>query len=237
MKLVERENEILRTIRGLQEENLDFIVVGGYAVSALARHRFSVDCDLVVPQEQKAKFEEVLKRDGFAKHVQKAGFDASYGGEFVSYVKKVDNLPVTVDLLVGSLVCRATDASWSFDYIKKSSVIAAIPSYGVSVECHIPERELLIAFKLHSGRRADVRDFVLLREGADRGKVLKHLKRGDEQRLNGQVAAVLRALGDKNLVDSLKGVFAIEAAVVKLIDNAKKDLQNIAQRLKPTPGQ
>jgi len=234
MKLVERENEILRTIRRLKEENLDFIVVGGYAVSALARHRFSVDCDLVAPQEQKTKFEEALKREGFSKHVQKAGFDAAYGGEFVSYVKKVDDLPVTVDLLVGSLVCRATDASWSFDYIKKSSVIAAVPGFGVSVDCRIPERELLIAFKLHSGRRADVRDFVLLREGADRDRVLKHLKRGDEQRLNGQIAAVLRALGDRNLVDSLKGVFTIDVAVVKLIDNAKKDLQNIAQRLKLT---
>jgi hypothetical protein len=234
MKLVERENEILRTIRRLKEENLDFIVVGGYAVSALARHRFSVDCDLVVPREHKTKFEEVLKGDGFAKHVQKAGFDVAYGGEFISYVKKVNDLPVTVDLLVGSLVCRATDASWSFDYIRKSSIAAIVRGYGVSVECRIPERELLIAFKLHSGRRADVRDFVLLREGADRGKVLKHLKRGDQQRLKGQIAAVLRALEDKNLVDSLKGVFTIDAAVVKLIDNAKEDLQNIAQRLKLT---
>ena len=149
-------------------------------------------------------------------------------------MKKVNDLPVTVDLLVGSLVCRATDASWSFDYIKRSSATATIQGYGVSVECHIPKRELLIAFKLHSGRRADVRDFVLLREGADRAEVLKHLKRGDEQRLNDQIAAVLKALEDKNLVDSLKGVFTIETAVIKLIGNAKEDLQNIAQRLKLT---
>ena len=79
-----------------------------------------------------------------------------------------------------------------------------------------------------------MRDYVLLREGADRSRVLKHLKRGDEQKLNGQIAAVLKALEDKNLVDSLKGVFTIETAVVKLIDNTKKDLQNIAQRLKLT---
>jgi N-dimethylarginine dimethylaminohydrolase len=90
MKFVERENEILKTMRRLKEENLDFIVVEGYAVSALARHRFSVDCDLVIPHERKTKIEEVLKRDGFAKHVQKAGFDAAYGGEFISYVKKID---------------------------------------------------------------------------------------------------------------------------------------------------
>lgn len=234
MRLIERENEILRTIRRLREENLDFIVVGGYAVSALARHRFSVDCDMVVPQERRVKFDEVLKREGFSKHVQKAGFDAAYGGEFISYAKKVDELPVTVDLLVGSLVCRATEASWSFDYIRRFSVIATILGYGFSVECRIPERELLIAFKLHSGRRADVRDFVVLRENANRSKVLKHLKRGDEHKLKEQIAVVLRALEDKNLVDSLKGVFTIDSAVVKPIDNAKKDLQSLVKSLKLT---
>ncbi len=35
MKLVERENEILRTIRRLEEENLDFIVVGRVSSSVM----------------------------------------------------------------------------------------------------------------------------------------------------------------------------------------------------------
>ena len=78
--------------------------------------------------------------------------------------------PVAVDLLVGSLVCRATQASWSFDYIKRFSAAATISGCGFSVECRIPERELLIAFKLHSGRRADVRDFVMLTENAEEAR-------------------------------------------------------------------
>lgn len=231
MKLLERENEILRIIRRLREEDLDFVVVGGYAVSGLARHRFSVDCDIVVPQEHRGKSEKVLENEGFTKHVQKAGFDSVYGGQFISYVKNVNELPVAVDLLVGSLVCRATGASWSFEYIRKFSVVASIPGYGFSVECRIPERELLIAFKLHSARRADVRDFVLLRENADRNKMLTHLGRGDEPKLKGQINVVLKALEDKHLVDSLKGVFTMDAAVTKLIENAKEDLQNVVKRL------
>jgi len=231
MKLLERENEILRIIRRLREEDLDFVVVGGYAVSGLARHRFSVDCDIVVPQEHRGKSEKVLENEGFTKHVQKAGFDSVYGGQFISYVKNVNELPVAVDLLVGSLVCRATGASWSFEYIWKFSVVANILGYGFSVECRIPERELLIAFKLHSARRADVRDFVLLRENADRNKMLTHLGRGDEPKLKGQINVVLKALEDKHLVDSLKGAFAMDAAVTKLIENAKEDLQNVVKRL------
>ena len=35
-----RENEILRIIKSFGKSKLEFILVGGYAVSALARQRF-----------------------------------------------------------------------------------------------------------------------------------------------------------------------------------------------------
>ena len=60
MAFVERENEILKIIQGLVDADLEFIVVGGYAVSSLARHRFSVDCDIVIPKELLDEFEKFL---------------------------------------------------------------------------------------------------------------------------------------------------------------------------------
>ena len=92
MGLVEREIEILRIIGRMIEGGLDFIVVGGYAVSALARHRYSVDCDVVITKEQLEKIEDLLKNEGFTKDIEKSGFDKEYGGEFVSYKKKIRNL-------------------------------------------------------------------------------------------------------------------------------------------------
>ena len=68
---------------------------------------------------------------------------------------RVYGLPVTADLLVGSLVCKATGASWSYDYIRRHSIVAE-----VSVRCRVPERELLIALKIRSRRRADLRDIA-----------------------------------------------------------------------------
>lgn len=227
MGFVERENEILKTIRSMVEARLDFIVVGGYAVSALARHRFSVDCDTVISKERLEKFEEVLEREGFKRQVERAGFDETYAGEFVSYKKEVAGLPVTVDLLVNSLVCRATGASWSFDYIKKHSIEANIPSLEASVSCSIPEKELLIAFKIHSGRRADIRDIVMLRENADLEKVLKHLRRGNIAGLKDQIKRITVALEDKSLVDSLKGVFTLTVDVKRQIESAKKFIDSI----------
>ena len=227
MEFVKRENEILRVLKRLTGEKLDFIVVGGYAVSGLAKHRFSVDCDIVVPKRELKKFEEILEEEGFERHVRKTGFDKIYAGEFVSYKKEVNELPVTVDILVGSLVCRATGAAWSFDYIKKNSIEANITGIETSVICRIPEKELLIAFKVHSARRADIRDIVMLREDANFEKVLRHVKKGGKEALRKQIQRITEALEDPNLVDSLKGVFVLSVDVKKQVENTGKDMKAI----------
>jgi len=222
MEFVKRESEIFRVLKRLTEEKLDFIVVGGYAVSGLAKHRFSVDCDMVVPKRELKKFEEILREDGF---------DEIYAGEFVSYRKEVNGLPVTFDLLVGSLVCRATGAVWSFDYVKKNSIEANITGIETSVICRIPEKELLIAFKVHSARRADIRDIVMLRGDANLEKVLKHVKKGREEALRGQIRGIIEALKDPNLVDSLKGVFALSIDVKKQIESTRRDMEAILKAI------
>jgi len=231
MEFVKRENEILRVLKRLAEEQLNFIVVGGYAVSGLARHRFSVDCDIVVPKRGLKRLEGILEEEGFEGHISKTGFDKIYAGKFVSYKKEVNGLPVTIDLLVGSLVCRATEASWSFEYVKKHSIEANITGIETSVVCRIPEKELLIAFKIHSGRRADVRDIIMLMEDADLEKVLKHLRKGRTEALKDQINKIIEALEDKNLVDSLKGVFTLTVDVRKQIENTQKDAQRILKSL------
>lgn len=227
MKFLKRETDILKALKTLVETKLDFVVVGGFAVSGLTRHRFSVDCDVVVARRELEKLERILEREGFTKHVERAGFDEVYGGEFTSYKKEVEELPVTFDLLVGSLVCRATDAAWSFDYIKKHSIQANIAGIETSVTCRVPEKELLIALKIHSARKADIRDVVMLRERADFEKVLKHLRKGREEALRDQIIRVIQALKDPRLVDSLKGVFTLSIDVTKQIENTRKEMENI----------
>ena len=162
---VERENEILKTIRAFADAGLDFIVVSGYAVSGLGRHRFSVDLDVVIDEKDLDAFAKILEERGFERNIERAGFDEVYGGRFVSYVKRIDGLPVTADLLVGSLVCRATGASWSYEYIRRHSIATEVSGIELSAKCRVPEKELLIALKIHSGRRADLRDVVVLIEG------------------------------------------------------------------------
>ena len=231
MEFVRRENEIILTINRLAEEKVDFVVVGGYAVSGLGAHRFSVDCDVVVSKKEMLLVEELLQGYGFERNVKKKGFDETYAGEFVSYEKKVGELPVTFDLLVGSLVCRTTEAAWSFDYIKKYSVEIAIAGIETVANCRVPEKELMIAFKIHSARRTDVRDIIMLMGNVDLEEILSHLKRGRNELLKTQVCNIMEMLNDPKLVDSLKGVFRLTVDVKKQIENAQRNMENLLKKL------
>jgi len=228
---VERENEILKTIRGFANAGLDFVVVGGYAVSGLGRHRFSVDLDVVIDEEDLDAFTKILVERGFERSTERAGFDEVYEGRFVSYVKRIDGLPVTADLLVGSLVCRATEASWSYDYVRRYSIVTEVSGIELSVRCRVPERELLIALKIHSGRRADLRDVVVLVEGAAVEEIVRHLRRGDLEKLRIQINRMLEMLGDPRIADSLKGVFTIRRDVTGEIERARRTLEKIREMI------
>lgn len=231
MLLVERENEALKVLEELSRPGLRLVVVGGYAVSAHARHRFSVDCDLVVRKRDLARVASVLKKLEFSKSLERSGFDREYGGAFVRYVKKVGGLPVSVDLMVDSLVSRDTDGAWSYDYILSHSTVANVPSIQSSVKCRIPNRELLLAFKLHSARKADVRDIVMLDQNVDWEEVVRHLDRGDPEKLGSSLNRVLRALEDPRLVDSLKGAFSVKGSVQVQIERTREHLEGVIPKL------
>lgn len=231
MRFIERENEILKIIDKLSDEKLKFIVVGGYAVSALARHRFSVDLDIITRKKDINKFKKILEKEGYKIDIAKVGFDKVYSGEFLSYKKSINNLPLTVDLLVGSVVCRATNASWSFKHVNRYSVISTISGIESFARARVPEKELLTALKIHSGRRTDLRDVVLLMENADIARIIIHLRRGDLNILKKQIKRLIEMLKDEKLVNSLKGVFSISFDVNKQIENSKEKLEEIFHKI------
>jgi hypothetical protein len=56
----------------------------------------------------------------------------------------------------------------------------------------------MVAFKIYSARRIDVRDIVMMRENLDLGKVLMHLRKGVEGTLRAQVNSITEMLNIKN---------------------------------------
>ena len=218
---IDRENEIFDVLQQFKSEGLEFIVVGGYGVSAY-KHRFSVDADLVIQSDNLEQVTALLEEQGFEEETDR---DLVYGGRYMAYVKDTE-LPVTIDLLVDELQCRQTDASWSYQYFQKHSVRKEIEGSEKSVEVRVPTKELLIAVKLHSGRLTDTRDVVALIEDSDIEEVADHLNRGDQEKLQQVLKNVKETVSGPGFEDSFKGVFSQntlpEDQIQKLQDFLKK---------------
>lgn len=204
---VDRENEIFGVLQRFEAADLEFVVVGGYGVSAY-QHRFSVDADLVIRSESLGQFTQILDEKGFEKDVDR-DLDV-YGGRYIAYVKNAE-LPVSIDLLVDGLQCRQTDASWGYSHFDNHSTQQKIEGSEKSVQVCVPTEELLIAVKLHSGRLTDTRDVVALIDGADLQTVERHIERGNREKLQQVLENVAETAKDPDFEDSFKGVFAQQA--------------------------
>ena len=110
-RFVQRENDLFDALQRFVDAKLDFIVIGGYGVSAY-QHRFSVDVDMVIQKKDLASFEEALTADAYVKTTHKE-LDHVYASLFLRYLRKRE-LPVSVDLLVDGVGVRQTGASFIF---------------------------------------------------------------------------------------------------------------------------
>ncbi|MBS3150757.1 hypothetical protein J4443_00030 [Candidatus Woesearchaeota archaeon] len=218
--LLEREKEIIRLLGLLLDKSLDFIVVGGYAI-ATYKKRFSVDLDLVVQEKDLPKFEELCKKEKYAESYNKE-ISLLYGEKFKRYAKKIKGLEINIDFLINGLVSRSTDASWSFEYIKKNSTKVGLDS----LKFLTPEKELLIAMKLHSGRLSDIRDIVALMP-CNEVRLKIHLLKGNLGKLKDGIKRQKAFLENPQFDDSFKGIFGVRSYNKNNINIAKKSIQKI----------
>ena len=161
---IKRESIIFDVLQEFKNVNLNFIIIGGYGVSAY-KHRFSVDADVIIRKEDKDKFEDILKRKKFIKTIVK-DLDHIYTKEFIRYELK-NKFNVSIDLMIDGAGSRDTDASYNFNEILQYSKIRKIIGSEKEVDVLVPDKEILIALKLHAGRLTDIRDVVALSKNID----------------------------------------------------------------------
>lgn len=199
----DRESALLDTLEAVIDGGLPYVLVGGWAIAAF-KQRFTVDIDAVAPAQALPEYRAVLTDHGY-EQIADAGTSALYQGRTVRFEKDVGN-PVKFDLMLDSLGCRQTGAEWSFRYLHQHSQEVPLETIR-PVTARIPERELLFALKLHSGRRADARDLIALASGVSFHRVEKHLHRGPPEKLQAQIEMALRRLESDGFEDAFKGVF------------------------------
>lgn len=221
-ELIKKENEIFDILNKFVEKNLDFVIVGGYAVSAF-KHRFSVDADIVINSDDLSKFEDFLKKQGFKETISK-DLDNIYSSKFRRYEKD----DASIDLMIGALASRTTDATFSFKLLSENSTKRKIIGIEKEVYAKIPEKELLIVMKLHSGRLTDFRDIAAMAKNTDIKKIKKFLFIGNLKVIKENLKKLNSIVENKNFVDSFKGVFMekkfdIDFEQVKRISKLNED--------------
>lgn len=163
-----RETEIFETLKQLK--GCSFALIGGYAVNAYTLPRFSVDCDIVIKDEQEAgKVGKILKSLGYQR--EEEGRPAmQYQGSFVRYEKDIGKgIKVSVDVLIGAVLDRQTGVSFSAEWVFQNSAVRALRGKTITgrLDLRITDVEALIALKFVPGRLTDIRDIFMLLPLAD----------------------------------------------------------------------
>jgi len=219
-----REEEIIRTLSSLRG---GFILIGGYATSALSAHRFSQDCDIVVSRKEIREFRNQLRREGYSKKKVTTRFDKIYGGSVEIYSKKIESGRVSVDLFVDSLTSRKTGAAWSYQYIRSNSNMIMISGVRGSASVLAPSKELLMAMKIHSGRDADIRDIAMLCEDIDWESVAKHAARGEKPVLLNMLTDMISKMAEEQFTSSLRAAFQLRSKVETLVSACRARLSEL----------
>jgi hypothetical protein len=227
MSLGDREAELQDTLEAVVEDELPYVLIGGWAIAAF-NQRFTTDVDVVIPGQAVDNYTALLTDRGYEKTAD-VERNNIYEGRTLRFEKDIGN-PVRFDAMVDALGCRQTAAEWSYRYLVEHSVIEELRT-GQPVTARIPERELLFAVKLHSGRKADTRDLVVLAADVDFDRIETHLHRGDPEKLAGRIDTVLSRLTAEDFEDAFKGVFEQQTVPEQDIDTVVDFLRTQRQKI------
>ncbi|PHQ40096.1 hypothetical protein DJ69_02635 [Halorubrum persicum] len=228
MSLPERQSELVDTHRAVQDAELPYVLVGGWAVSAF-QTRFTTDIDTVIPDTALDDYDILLRDLGYEKQFEQ-NVSNKYDGRMIQYAKEVGANAVKFEALVDAMGCRQTDAEWSYRYLHEHSTIESL-DVAEDLNGRIPEPALLFAMKLHSGRKADTRDLVVISLRADFDRIERHVHRGDPEKLDKRIEMVLNRLEEDGFEDSFKGVFRQEELPADAVDNLVSFLSEQRNRL------
>jgi hypothetical protein len=228
MSLPERQSELIETHRSVQNAELPYVLVGGWAVSAF-QTRFTTDIDTVIPDTALDDYDTLLRDLGYEKQFEK-DVSKEYDGRMVQYTKQVGENEVKFEALVDAMSCRQTDAEWSYRYLHEHSTIESL-DVAEDLDGRIPEPALLFAMKLHSGRKADTRDLVVISLRANFERIERHVHCGDPEKLDRQIGTILNRLEQDGFEDSFKGVFRQEELPADAIDDLVSFLTEQRDRL------
>jgi len=231
MSFHNRSDALIELLEELTSEDHEYVLVGGYAVSAF-NARFSTDLDIVVAPDAKADFVEFLEGRDFEETDSHAK-EWFYDTEVIEYEKRLaPQQPIGFDLLVNGLGCRQTEAQWSFDYLHGHSLRKEVSGGTATTTARVIDGAVLVAAKLHSGRETDLRDVLAVGEEIDLDAVTPHLLRGDEDALGAQLERGLEILESDELEHGYRSDFGASAVSEETVAALREYLSSQIEHLR-----
>ena len=214
MSQEERSEALIGVLEDLQESDIGFVLVGGYAVSQFET-RFSTDLDLVIAPDDYDEIVAFLEEHDFERDEElEVPPDETIYNREIELFERSEGLvhPVGVDVFVNGLGCRQTKAEWSFEYLREHSTEQTISGGSRLTTARTADGEVLVAAKLHSGRPTDLADVLAAVPEIDFETVAKHLHRGDEEALRSQLDEARKFIENEGLDHRFKSLFGRSTA-------------------------
>jgi len=207
-----REKEIFNTLKEIND--LEFVVIGGYAVNAYTLPRFSVDCDIVVKSESELKeIEKRLIGLGYIKEIFGTA-TVPYAGRFERYTKKIkDDFKVSMDILIKDVFDRQTQAVFTSDWVFSNAQKNILRGKTIKEELKVPiiNRDALVVMKMICCRSTDIRDvFMLAPEISNKEWIGQEISK--RYNFNNRFSKILEKINSEQFKDGLQGVFGFIAS-------------------------
>lgn len=200
-----REKEIFETLKAIKD--FRFVLIGGYAVNTYTLPRFSVDCDIVVPDEEEArKIGKLLQGRGFSEAQEDKN---PCKGGFIRYEKLLERgFKVSADILSKAVVDRQTNSSFEAEWLFEHSVTRTLRGKTITeqVRLRIADPDALIVMKCISCRAADIRDvFMLMPQARDKRWIREQIAARYD--FNDRFEKIAKTITSQKFKDNLQGVF------------------------------
>lgn len=222
------EKECFNVLHLIPKESR-YVIIGGYAATSYGFPRFSVDLDIVIPEDEVSFLKKLLSNNGFI--YTKGKEDLAYSGKFERYEKDL----VSIDLLINGVESRQTGYQYPFEYIYKNSQIRETSGWDPThkVKVRIAKKEMLIALKIHSIRMADKRDIIMLcYEIPNVKEIVTHFRYSPKEKIIEHINELLAVLTNNKLKDSLKGVYSINDKLYeKTMLNCQQTINEVKNQL------
>ena len=221
-KLQLREKEIFETLKKIKDVN--FVIIGGYAVNPYTIPRFSVDCDIVLNNEEDLKkLFSSLERNGYIK-IDTPKVELSYHGDFMRYEKNIiKDISASFDILFKEVFGRRDKISFHADWIFKNSSLILLKGKTIidKLKLKVINVDALIVMKFISCRGTDIRDIFML---ITKAKDLKWIKNEIIKKSNfdEKFKIIKGKVISKDFRNALQGVYGVVDD--KTFENYKKTL-------------